>query len=131
MTEESIVDDELHLVAAMQFCGFRSVVRTMGAMAATDGQGLASDFYRSVFSDRTQGARGHYERTEEALRDAVVKLQRKRDDLGTFGQIMFITVHDSVLSVRDQVCLGYHLTDDFGALGDLHPLWGAIGCMSG
>jgi hypothetical protein len=52
---------------------------------------------------------------------------------------MFIQVPvlDSVLSVRDQVCLGtqtpgtnYHLTDDFGALGDLHPLWGAIGCVS-
>ena len=42
-----------------------------------------------------------------------------------------VPVHDSVLSVRDQVCLGtqtpgtnYHLTDDFGALDDLHPLWG-------
>ena len=78
MTKESIVDEELHLVTAVQFCGFRSVVGTTGAVAATDGQGLASDFYRSVFSDRTQGARGHYERTEEALRDAVVKLRRKR-----------------------------------------------------
>jgi CHAT domain-containing protein len=76
--EESIVDEELHLVASMQFCGFQSVVGTMWAMTDTDGQGLARDFYRSVFSDRTQGARCHYERTAEALRDAVVKLRRKR-----------------------------------------------------
>jgi len=77
LTEESISDEVLHLAAAMQFCGFRSVVGTMWAMADPDGQGLARDFYHSVFSDRTQGAR-HYERTAEALRDAVVKLRRKR-----------------------------------------------------
>jgi len=78
LTEESISDEVLHLAAAMQFCGFRSVVGTMWAMADTDGQGLARDFYRSVFSDTTpQGVR-YYERTAEALRDAVVKLRRKR-----------------------------------------------------
>jgi CHAT domain-containing protein len=78
LTEESISDEVLHLAAAMQFCGFRSVVGTMWAMADPDGQGLARDFYRSVFSDTTpQGVR-YYERTAEALRDAVVKLRRKR-----------------------------------------------------
>jgi CHAT domain-containing protein len=77
LTEESISDEVLHLAAAMQFCGFRSVVGTMWAMADTDGQGLARDFYSSVFSNSTQGAR-YYERTAEALRDTVVKLRRKR-----------------------------------------------------
>jgi len=77
LTEESISDEVLHLAAAMQFCGFRSVVGTMWAMADKDGQGLARDFYSSVFSDTTQGAR-YYERTAEALRDAVVKLRRRR-----------------------------------------------------
>ncbi len=77
LTEESIEDEVLHLAAAMQFCGFRSVVGTMWAMADKDGQGLARDFYSSVFSDTTQGVR-YYERTAEALRDAVVKLRRKR-----------------------------------------------------
>jgi len=78
LTEESISDEVLHLAAAMQFCGFRSVVGTMWAMADPDGQGLARDFYSSVFSDTTaQGVR-YYERTAEALRDAVVKLRRKR-----------------------------------------------------
>jgi hypothetical protein len=59
-------------------CRFQSVVGTMWAMADTDGQGLARNFYSKVFSDRTQGER-HYERTEKAFRDAVVKLRRKRN----------------------------------------------------
>jgi len=78
LTKESISDEVLHLAAAMQFCGFRSVVGTMWAMADTDGQGLARDFYSSVFSNTTQGVRYH-ERTAEALRDAVVNLRRKRN----------------------------------------------------
>jgi len=78
LTEESIADEVLHLAAAMQFCGFRSVVGTMWAMADTDGEGLARDFYSEVFSDTTQGTR-YYERTAKALRDAVVKLRRKRN----------------------------------------------------
>jgi len=76
LTDESIADEMLHLAAAMQFCGFRSVVGTMWAMADTDGPDLAKYFYESVFSDETRGER-HYERTAVALRDAVVKLRRK------------------------------------------------------
>jgi CHAT domain-containing protein len=76
LTDESIADRVLHLAAAMQFCGFRSVVGTMWAIADMDGSDLARNFYRSVFSDSTQGTR-YYERTAGALRDAVVKLQRK------------------------------------------------------
>ncbi len=55
LTDESPADEVLHLAAAMQFCGFRSVVGTMWAMADADGPALAGDFYRSVFSGkRTQ-----------------------------------------------------------------------------
>jgi CHAT domain-containing protein len=78
LTEESISDEVLHLAAAMQFCGFRSVVGTMWEMADPDGQGLATDFYSSVFSGTTPQGGRYYERTAEALRDAVVKLRRKR-----------------------------------------------------
>jgi hypothetical protein len=49
----------------------------MWAMADADGQGLAGDFYRSVFSDPTPQRGRYYERTAEALRDAVVKLRKK------------------------------------------------------
>jgi CHAT domain-containing protein len=76
LTEESIADEVLHLAAAMQFCGFRSVVGTMWAMADIDGRDLARYFYASVFSNEMQGAR-YYERTAEALRDAVKMLRRK------------------------------------------------------
>jgi CHAT domain-containing protein len=77
LTEESIADEVLHLSAAMQYCGFRSVVGTMWAMADTDGRDLAGNFYRQVFSGRRQGVR-YYERTAKALRDAVKKLRRKK-----------------------------------------------------
>ena len=78
LTDQSPADEVLHLAAAMQFCGFRSVVGTMWAMADTDGPALAGDFYKSVFSGREQEEVHYYERTAEALRDAVVKLRRKR-----------------------------------------------------
>ena len=77
LNEESIADEALHLTAAMQYCGFRSVVGTMWEMLDTDGQDLARSFYERVFSDRKQGVR-YYERTAEALRDSVVNLRGKK-----------------------------------------------------
>ncbi len=76
LAEESIADEVLHLAAAMQFCGFRSVVGTMWAMADVDGRDLARHFYESVFSEEAQDGR-YYERTASALRDAVLNLRRK------------------------------------------------------
>jgi len=76
LTDECIADEMLHLAAAMQFCGFRSVVGTMWAMADIDGRDLARHFYQTLFSDEWQGVR-YYERTAVALRDAVAKLRRK------------------------------------------------------
>ena len=78
LTEESIADEGLHLTAAVQYCGFRSVVGTMWAMADIDGPDLAVNFYRAVFSNRQEGM-PYYERTAEALRDAVRSLRRKRN----------------------------------------------------
>jgi len=78
LTEESIADEGLHLTAAVQYCGFRSVVGTMWEMADIDGPSLVGDFYRSVFSDKRTELPYH-ERTAEALRDAVRNLRRKRN----------------------------------------------------
>ena len=78
LTEESIADEGLHLTGAVQYCGFRSVVGTMWAMADIDGPDLAGSFYRTVFADRWEGV-PYYERTAEALRDAVRSLRRKRN----------------------------------------------------
>ncbi|KAH9980706.1 CHAT domain-containing protein [Russula compacta] len=77
ITEDSIADEGLHLAAAVQYSGFRSVVGTMWAMADIDGPVVAGHFYRSVFSDRWEGV-PYFERTAEALRDAVRGLRRKR-----------------------------------------------------
>jgi len=77
LTDESPADEALHIAAAMQYCGFRSIVGTMWAMADEDGRDLAENFYKSVFSEWKQRVYYH-ERTAEALRDAVVRLRRKK-----------------------------------------------------
>ena len=77
ITAESVSDEALHLTAAMQYCGFRSVVGTMWAMADTDGRDLAKYFYKSLFSSQDPNV-PYYERSAEALRDATQKLRRKR-----------------------------------------------------
>ncbi|KAH9970377.1 CHAT domain-containing protein [Lactifluus volemus] len=77
LTEESISDEALHLTAAVQYCGFRSVVGTMWAMADEDGQDLAEDFYKSILSSDEPGV-PYYERSARALRDAVKKLRSKK-----------------------------------------------------
>ena len=77
ITEDSVADEALHLTAAMQYCGFRSVVGTMWAMADTDGRDLAKSFYGSLFSSRETNV-PYYERSAHALRDATQKLRRKR-----------------------------------------------------
>ena len=76
MTEGSVVDEGLHLAAAVQYCGFRSVVGTMWAMADEDGRDLAKSFYKVLFAN----SRGtpYHERSAKALRFAVKKLRGKR-----------------------------------------------------
>ncbi len=76
-TPDSVADEALHLTAAMQYCGFRSVVGTMWEMADTDGRDLAKNFYKSLFSGQVSGV-PYYERTARALRDATQKLRGKR-----------------------------------------------------
>ena len=76
MTEGSIVDEGLHLAAAVQYCGFRSVVGTMWAMKDEDGRDLAKQFYK-VLLRQDQGVPYH-ERSAKALQVAVKKLRGKR-----------------------------------------------------
>ena len=80
ITGESIENEGLHLAAAVQYSGFRSVVGTMWAMADIDGPVVAKSFYQSVFSNRWQGVPYH-ERTAEALRDATRDLRRRKMSL--------------------------------------------------
>ena len=78
LTEGSIADEGLHLAAAVQYCGFRSVVGTMWAMADQDGSDLAEYFYKSMFSADQAGV-PYYERSARALRDAVRTLRKKKN----------------------------------------------------
>ena len=77
ITEESVADEGLHLTAAMQYCGFRSVVGTLWEIADTDGPDLAKSFYKSIFSSQETDV-PYYERSARALRDATQKLRGKR-----------------------------------------------------
>ena len=73
LTEESIADEGLHLTAALQDCGFRSVIGTTWAMADTDGRDLARRVYHSMLSGNEEGP--CYLRSAAALRDAVRELR--------------------------------------------------------
>jgi len=75
LTEESIDDEGLHLAAALQYCGFRSVVGTMWAMADTDGRDVSRWFYQSVLSQVGEEEVPYHERSARALRDAVRELR--------------------------------------------------------
>ena len=61
VTEGSIMDEGLHLAAVVQYSGFWSMVSTMWAMVDKDGQDLAENFYKALFSDlrREQGTPYH------------------------------------------------------------------------
>ncbi|KAF8260970.1 hypothetical protein EI94DRAFT_1457463, partial [Lactarius quietus] len=48
LTGRSISDEGLHLAAAMQYAGFRSVIRTIWTMADMDGADLYKYFYKSI-----------------------------------------------------------------------------------
>ena len=77
LTEGSISDEGLHLTAAVQYCGFRSVVGTMWAMADQDGSDLAERFYKSIFSSDKTGL-PYYERSAKALRNAIRAVRKKK-----------------------------------------------------
>ena len=77
ITKDSVADEALHLTAAMQYCGFRSVVGTMWEMADVDGRDLAKSFYKSLFAGPDTGV-PYYERSAGALRDATQRLREKR-----------------------------------------------------
>ena len=79
LTDDSSADEGLHLAAAVQYCGFKSVVGTMWEIANQDGSDLAKHFYKSMFPKKEQGdSVPYYKRSAGALRDAVKKLRKKR-----------------------------------------------------
>ena len=69
--------EALHLAAAMQYSGFRSVVGTMWAVVDDDGPELAKYFYKMMSSNQATKV-PTYRRSARALRNAVQKLRQKR-----------------------------------------------------
>jgi CHAT domain-containing protein len=79
LTEGSVADEILHLTAATQYCGFRSVVGTMWPMADTDGADLAKHSYKAIFADKAdQNGVPYHERSARALQISVKKLRKQR-----------------------------------------------------
>jgi CHAT domain-containing protein len=69
-------DEAINFATALQFCGFRSVVGTLWAMADIDGPDVAEDFYRYMFSE--QGAGGDFRDSAAALNHATRMMRRRR-----------------------------------------------------
>jgi CHAT domain-containing protein len=69
-------DEVIHLAAALQLCGFRSVVGTLWAMEDVDGRDVAKDFYEYMF--REPGAGANFRDSAVALNQATRAMRRKR-----------------------------------------------------
>jgi CHAT domain-containing protein len=69
-------DEAIHLAAALQFCGFRSVVGTLWAMADIDGPDVAEDFYGYMF--REAGGAGDFRDSAVALNHATREMRKRR-----------------------------------------------------
>ncbi|KAF9064139.1 CHAT domain-containing protein [Rhodocollybia butyracea] len=74
----SVHNEVIHLAAAMQFCGFRSVVGTMWEMADVDGPEMVKDFYSYVFSDENRSRCNETGVPARALSEAIRKMRGKK-----------------------------------------------------
>jgi CHAT domain-containing protein len=81
-------DEVIHLAAALQFCGFRSVVGTLWAMIDDDGCGVSEDFYRHMF--RTPGGIPNVRDSAEALHLAIQRMRSRRLGLERWVQFVHI-----------------------------------------
>lgn len=76
----SAFDEVLHLAAAMQFCGFRSVIGTMWAMNDADGPSVVEQFYKRVFAKKVAPEIG-FKRSARALQKSVLLLRAQKVDV--------------------------------------------------
>jgi CHAT domain-containing protein len=68
-------DEAIHFAAALQFCGFRSVVGTLWAMVDVDGPDVAEHFYAYMFRE---GSVGDFRDSAMALNHATREMRKKR-----------------------------------------------------
>ncbi|KAL5480911.1 GSE1_6 [Sanghuangporus weigelae] len=76
------LDESLHLAAAMQFCGFRSVICTMWQLLDQDGPFLAGNIYTRLMVDlEGEGGEMRYKRAAAAVREAALSLRELKEDV--------------------------------------------------
>jgi CHAT domain-containing protein len=85
----STPNETIHLAAALQLCGFRSVVGTLWAMADIDGPDVAEDFYRYMFRD--SGGIVNFRDSAIALNRAT-RAMRKRKGMTIDRWISFVHI---------------------------------------
>jgi CHAT domain-containing protein len=81
-------DETIHLAAALQFCGFRSVVGTLWAMEDEDGPTIAKEFYKYMF--RKPGNQADFRDSAEALNMAIRSM--RKNDVPLERWIMFVHI---------------------------------------
>ncbi|KAH9474316.1 hypothetical protein JR316_0012774 [Psilocybe cubensis] len=67
-------DESIHLSAALQFCGFRSVVGTLWEMHDEDGPTIAKHFYDYIFSN---GSTANFKESAQALNIAIREMRKQ------------------------------------------------------
>ena len=84
LTEGSIPDEVLHLCAALQYSGYRSVIGTLWGLGDSVNDGQEWDLVKAVLSSMSskigEGDSGepYYERSAWALQDAVQQMRHKK-----------------------------------------------------
>lgn len=73
------LDEALHLAAAIQFCGFRSVVGTMWKLLDRDGPYLSGNVYGYLMRDLEEGE-FRFKRAAAAVRTASLRLRERGDE---------------------------------------------------
>jgi len=86
--DASTPDETIHLAAALQFCGFRSVVGTLWAMEDRDGPTISKAFYEYMF--REPGRKADFRDLAEALNLAIRTMRKNRVPLERW--IMFVHI---------------------------------------
>jgi len=81
-------DEPIHLAAALQFCGFRSVVGTLWEMDDEDGPTISKEFYKHMF--RKSGNKANFRDSAEALNVAIRALRKNRVPLERW--ILFVHI---------------------------------------
>ena len=81
-------DEVVHLAAALQFCGFRSVVGTLWAMEDDDGCDVTKSFYQYMF--RIPGALPNFRDSAQTLHLATKEMRKRK--LGLDRWVKFVHV---------------------------------------